>query len=149
MRILPATLFAALLLSSMANAEAATIYKWVDAQGRTHFGSQPPAGLESQRLTTTSRPAVTGTSPLSGQPSESADSPSQKEIDAKIKRQVAIEQAELQAYCTDMRTRLSQLKNNPRLLAEVDGQMVRLSEEERQGRILEAESKISEFCSER
>ena len=64
-----------------------------------------------------------------------------------MKRQVAQEQAELETFCRDMRTRLAQLKNNPRLLAEVDGQMVRLSEEERQNRIRETEEKISEFCS--
>ena len=42
--ILPASLL--LALSSFAM--AAPIYKWVDAEGVTHFGAQPPQGAHSR-----------------------------------------------------------------------------------------------------
>ncbi|MCO3537907.1 DUF4124 domain-containing protein, partial [Pseudomonas aeruginosa] len=45
--ILPASLL--LALSSFAM--AAPIYKWVDAEGVTHFGAQPPQGAQATTVT--------------------------------------------------------------------------------------------------
>ncbi len=45
--ILPASLL--LALSSFAM--AAPIYKWVDAEGVTHFGAQPPQGAQAVSYT--------------------------------------------------------------------------------------------------
>ena len=36
---------------------AGQIYKWVDAQGVTHFGAQPPQGQEATSVVTPSVPA--------------------------------------------------------------------------------------------
>ncbi|MCO3936088.1 DUF4124 domain-containing protein, partial [Pseudomonas aeruginosa] len=46
--ILPASLL--LALSSFAM--AAPIYKWVDAEGVTHFGAQPPQGAQATTVNT-------------------------------------------------------------------------------------------------
>lgn len=35
-----------LMLALCGNAMAAQVYKWVDAQGVTHFGAQPPQGQQ-------------------------------------------------------------------------------------------------------
>lgn len=147
MRTLAITLFAGLLLSGIACAQAATIYKWTDNQGQVHFGSQPPAGYASERITTRSSNTRFFSEPASKQGTGQGVGESQKEIDARVKRKVAQEQAELQAFCTGMRTRLAQLKNNPRLFTEIDGETVHMDEEERQRRIRETEDKISEFCN--
>lgn len=144
MRTLAVTLFAGLLFSGITNAQAATIYKWTDNQGQVHFGSRPPVGHDSERITTKSIEFPVFNEQASEQPSSGE---SQKEIDARVRRDVAREQAELQTFCTSLRTQLSQLKNNPRLLAEINGETVRLSEEERQERISETENKIQEFCN--
>ena len=147
MRLPSAMLFAGLLLCSATGVSAATIYKWVDEQGQTHFGSRPPAGQDTQQFNSRSQGAP-ATSPGTSQ-SAAADNTDQqqKKIDAEVKRQVAQEQAQRKTFCQGMRTRLSQLNNNPRLMSEVDGKTVRLSEEERQKRIRESEEKIREFCS--
>ena len=34
-------------LAAAGTAAAQTIYRWTDAQGRVHFGSEPPAGLKA------------------------------------------------------------------------------------------------------
>ncbi|MNP45618.1 hypothetical protein D3C76_1395570 [compost metagenome] len=70
----------------------------------------------------------------------------QKAIDEKVKADVAAQEAERRKYCETIRTNLAQLQNNPRLRAEVDGEMRRLGEEERQSRIKDAEKAISENC---
>ncbi len=129
-------------ISAMAN--AATIYKWTDSQGRIHFGSQPPVGYSAETITTKNiqLPAATRDS------SETAatEAKTQKEIDRQVQRQIATEEAELRQFCARTRTTLAQLNNNPRLLAEVDGKTVRLSEEERQRRINEAREQIRQNC---
>lgn len=147
MRLPSAILFAGLLLCGTTSVPAATIYKWVDDQGQTHFGSQPPAGRASQQFNSRS-PSTPSAPNDSEQPAAASQTdPQQSKIDAEVKRQVAQEQAQLKTFCLDMRTRLSQLNNNPRLMVEVDGKPVRLREEERQQRILETEEKIRELCS--
>ncbi|CAH0992565.1 hypothetical protein SIN8267_02698 [Sinobacterium norvegicum] len=47
MRIPPLLAVILLLLWPMANAE---IFKWVDAEGNTHFGDQPPDAAKTQTL---------------------------------------------------------------------------------------------------
>lgn len=138
------TLCCAALLCLGATANAATIYKWTDEQGHTHFGSQPPTDYTAEVLTTKpfNLPA-----PAVRQPSEpAAESPRQSDIDQQVRSQVAQQQAELRAYCTSLRTSLSQLNNNPRLFAEVNGKTVRLGEDERQQRIQQVREQISKNC---
>jgi hypothetical protein len=45
------SLFAAMLIAVLpAAAGAATVYKWLDAQGIVTYGNKPPAGMEAQAL---------------------------------------------------------------------------------------------------
>lgn len=125
---------------------ATPIYKWVDAQGVTHFGSEPPnnQGAENiSRQTYQPKPVAS-----SGPKVDSLDnSKTQAEIDREVRQQVAEEAAALKAYCTEARYNLAQLENNPRVLAEVDGKTTRLSEEQRQARITELKTSINERCT--
>lgn len=120
---------------------AGQIYKWVDAQGVTHFGAQPPQGLEASTVVTPPSPAG---QPVA--PPRSNEIGDQRAIDNKVKKQVADQQAQLQAYCEQARTNLAQLQNNPRLREEVEGRMQRLNDEQRQERINEAQKQIAENC---
>ncbi|WP_028623042.1 DUF4124 domain-containing protein [Pseudomonas sp. Ant30-3] len=121
---------------------AGQIYKWVDAQGVTHFGAQPPQGQEASTVTPSAPPA---SKPLSSQGSSPIGD--QQAIDRKVKRQVAEQQAELKVFCEQARTNLAQLQNNPRVREDVEGEMRRLSEEQRNERITEAQRQIKENCS--
>ena len=120
---------------------AAQIYKWVDAQGVTHFDAQPPPGQPSTTVHTPSpAPAKPATTPGSGVLGD------QKAIDDKVKKQVAEQQAQLKAFCEQARTNLAQLQNNPRLREEVEGQLRRLDDAQRQERIIEAQKQIAQNC---
>lgn len=149
MRTLYANVFIGLLalfLSSAVN--AAAIYKWVDSNGTVHFGSEPPANTAVEKISTkVAKPQPLPEASASQKINAKSEAPSQEEIDKQVRKQVALEQEELKKQCTLLRTRLSQLKNNPRLLTEIDGETVRLSEEQRQERITETEEKIKEFCN--
>jgi hypothetical protein len=141
-----------LLLSLSVSTMASEVYKWVDAQGVTHFGSQPPQGQEATQINTTLPPPKAPTSeglpaPEDLPPLDSAE-PDQEAIDEKVRQEVAAKEAERRKYCETVRTNLSQLQNNPRVrVAEENGEMRRLTEEERQERIEEAQQAIAEHCN--
>lgn len=138
-----------LLLAISATAMAGQVYKWVDAQGVTHFSAQPPQGQEATTINTAlpaPKPApaeATETAPTF----ESIANPEQAAIDAKVKQDVATKEAERKKYCEEVRTNLAQLQNNPRLRMEVEGEVRRLSEDERQARIAETQKSITDNCN--
>ncbi|WP_338583061.1 DUF4124 domain-containing protein [Pseudomonas sp. MAG733B] len=120
---------------------AAQIYKWVDAQGVTHFDAQPPQGQQATVVVTPSSPAskppTTTNSGVIGD---------QRAIDNTVKEQVAEQQAELKVFCDQARTNLAQLQNNPRLREEVEGELRRLDDAQRQERISETQKQIADNC---
>lgn len=147
MRFLITTVNLLLLLSL--SASAAPIYKWVDAQGVTHFASEPPTDQPAESINKQTLRAVPA--PKQVAPStaiqNSNHSKTQADIDREVRQQVAEETAALKKYCTQVRYNLAQLENNPRVLAEVAGETVRLSEEERQARIQELKDTLAERCA--
>ncbi|MCQ4321383.1 DUF4124 domain-containing protein [Stutzerimonas stutzeri] len=134
-----------LLLALSSNIMAAQVYKWVDAEGVTHFGAQPPQGQPTETLNTAVAPPKPGVTESTA--SEQSGESEQRDIDRKVKRQVAEQEAERQRYCTTLRTNLAQLQNNPRVRVEEDGGTRRLNEEERQARIGETRQKIADNCN--
>ncbi|NWL75405.1 DUF4124 domain-containing protein [Pseudomonas taiwanensis] len=143
-----------LLLALSSSAMAGQVYKWVDAQGVTHFGAQPPEGQQATSVNTSvpkPRPSLPSPDSETSQPAaplpESKPVGDQKAIDEKVKADVATQEAERRKYCDTIRTNLAQLQNNPRLRAEVNGEVQRLTEEERQSRIKEAEKAIGDNCN--
>ncbi|MGH8436612.1 MAG: DUF4124 domain-containing protein [Pseudomonas sp.] len=138
-----------LLLALSATAMASQVYKWVDAQGITHFGAQPPQGQDATSINTVAAPPKLPVPTAAPAPAPAPDSPAdteQKAIDDKVKKDVATQEAERKKYCETVRTNLAQLQNNPRLREVVNGETRRLTEEERQGRITESEKAIAENC---
>ncbi|GAB6406543.1 DUF4124 domain-containing protein [Pseudomonas sp. MHK4] len=120
---------------------AAQIYQWVDAQGVTHFDAHPPTDQSRTTIVTPASPSgKPGNAPHSGAIGD------QQAIDKSVKKQVAEQQNQLKAFCEQARTNLAQLQNNPRLREEVDGQMRRLDDSQRQERIGETQKQIADNC---
>ncbi|MHC8388447.1 DUF4124 domain-containing protein [Pseudomonas sp. MDT2-39-1] len=120
---------------------AGQIYKWVDAQGVTHFDAQPPQGQEVTTVLTPSPPAGKPAAPT-----RSTAIGDQQAIDNTVKKQVADQQAQLKVFCEQARTNLAQLQNNQRLREDVDGELRRLTDEQRQERTTEAQKQIADNC---
>lgn len=120
---------------------AGQIYKWVDPQGVTHFGAQPPQGQEATTVMMPSSPADKPATP----PRSNAIG-DQQTIDNTVKKQVAKQQAQLKVFCEQARTNLAQLQNNPRLREDVDGEMRRLTDLQRQERTTETQKRITDNC---
>lgn len=131
-----------LLLALHGSAMGATIYKWVDAEGITHFGAHPPAGQAATRMPSVSAPPP----PEPAAPEPPITDERQHAADARVRQEVAEQEAQRQAYCDRLRISLAQLKNNPRLRIEDNGEQRRLSEDERSRRIAETEQNIATTC---
>ncbi|EPJ78230.1 MULTISPECIES: DUF4124 domain-containing protein [Pseudomonas] len=138
-------IFSALLALAIGNtSQAAQIFKWVDAQGVTHFDAQPPAGQAAQQINTAQPPPpASAPTPPQGDVDGAAQ---QRAIDKQVKKQIATEEAKRKENCTKLRTNLAQLQNNPRVREQVEGETKRLSEDERQDRISETQKAIEDFC---
>lgn len=134
------------LLALSANVNAGQIYKWEDAQGNVHFGSQPPEGQDSTQVNPNISQPKISPAPSKTVADDGAEDEEQKAIDDKVKKDVAKQETERKKYCESARNNLAQLKNNPRVLVEENGQVKRLTEEERQSRIAESEKAIETTC---
>ncbi|AVI83248.1 glycosyltransferase [Pseudomonas syringae pv. tomato] len=132
-------LAAALAIS--ATSQAASIYKWVDAQGVTHFDARPPTGQQVQEINVQKPPPASAPS----KPVDDGDA-QQRAIDQKVKSQVKAQEAKRAENCETLRTNLAQLQNNPRVREQVGGESKRLTEENRKTRIEETEKAIGELC---
>ena len=130
-----------LLLSPLAI--AAPIYKWVDANGVTHFDAQPPA---DQKATEVGSSKANSASSSTVDDDASDTGPDQATIDRKVKLEIAGQEAKIKEYCETARTNVAQLKNNPRVRMEINGENRRLTDEERKGKITEIEEQIKEQC---
>ena len=125
------------------------IYKWVDAAGETHYTQlPPPEGITATEVRRT--PATD---------SSGADAQLQQQVEAMDKRLEAREKAETNAEmeaeiarvsrenCEIARKNLAELQQGGvKRYRTGDGQVIRLTEEDRQQRIAEANSQIQEFC---
>jgi hypothetical protein len=131
---------ASLLIGLSPLCMASPIYKWIDGQGVTHFDAQPPQGQEA----TVVKPALPAGKPIT--PPHNSAIGDQQAIDNTVKKQVAERQAQLKTFCEQARTNLAQLQNNPRLREEVDGEMRRLTNQQRQERITETQKQIQDNC---
>lgn len=134
-------LMASLLVGLSPMCMAGQVYKWVDAQGVTHFDAQPPQGAEAT--------TVIKSSPSVAKPPAPAPAGvigDQKAIDQQVKKQIAEHEAQLRTFCEQARTNLAQLQNNPRVREDVEVEMRRLTDEERRQRIDETRKQIDEHC---
>ncbi|MFG0382949.1 DUF4124 domain-containing protein [Pseudomonas sp. zbq_18] len=133
------------LLALSTTVSAGQIYKWVDAQGNVHFGSQPPEGQKAAEV----NPNISQPKPPAPQvtatPADSEDAVQEK-LDQQAREDVAKNEAERKVYCERIRKDLAQMKANPRVRIEDGGELRRLTEEERQERISKSEASIKENC---
>jgi hypothetical protein len=139
-------LVASLMLVSMGSLHAAQVYKWVDASGVTHFDAKPPVGQAATPIDTHAPPPASPPKGSQGDNDDVENDPEQKTADAKVKEQVAEQEQRTKDFCDQARTNLAQLNNNPRVRQEVDGELRRLTEQERQAQISDTRKSIADQC---
>ena len=139
--------FAALLAAVAAHAQ---VYRWVDEQGKVHYGERPPAGakanaIEDRLATPPGAPAQKGASDAAQQERDFQRRRMERE-QQEARDQKAAEKVRQQ--CERERSRLAQLRNVRRIAVGVDekGNQRYMSEEERTNAIASQEAAIAQTC---
>ncbi|MCH1927064.1 DUF4124 domain-containing protein [Shewanella sp. C32] len=135
-----------LMTISLPIVQAATIYKWVDKNGVTHFSQDPPPTenqtteqLDSAKL---APPKLGSVAPsTTAEPAPAATNPSVAEISARNAEQA-------KSICEQAKFQLDVLNTHRRLQRqdEATGQVIEMSEEERQQQIATQQQRIKLFC---
>ena len=138
------------ILSLSATATFSEIYKWNDTNGQVNYSQQAPINLPYIIIEVPPPPAID-------------PNIAQKEIDELIKQQEAEEQLRLEQQnqqkiaadeqanreknCEIAQQQLQKYQNNPgRRILDADGNAIRLTEEERQQKILESQENVTKYC---
>lgn len=138
----------AVLFFAATSAGAEGIYKWVDSQGRLHFGGTPPPGAKAQRLNTppTADPA----------PGEGAARTWQEQLELSGQRkQLAQEQEqkarqdrqEYERRCLEARQALDTLnRERPIYRNNVQGEREYIDDNQRQAAREAANQRVATYC---
>lgn len=138
----------ALIAASAVHAE---IYKWVDSSGQTQYTqTPPPEGVESVNIETSQSPVPEAADTESVPKAEikASEEPEQQKTGTARDPEKEAEIARISKQnCITARNNLEQLSRSGQIRYRTgDGEVLRLSEEDRQQRIEEARSQIKEFC---
>jgi hypothetical protein len=124
-----------------------TIHKWVDSNGVTHFGSEPPKNIKSVEVEPRVYAPSTPAAPTEKASENKAEDKPKDPTAAKPKEMLTISAEQIAAQCKNAQQRLQQLEASPRLMTRTDdGQMQRVPEEERQKMMDEERKRVQENC---
>lgn len=132
----------------VAQAAAAAVYKWTDAQGRVHYSSQPPPGQSAEAVKIRQGSPAAAEQPPQANRAATADAPAQSAADEDAARQARREA--LRKNCEIARKNLAALEDPTyrRFRLEEGKEPEFLTDEQRQAQIVKARSQVQEFCIE-
>ena len=140
---------AVLLVVAPALSPAASVYKWTDEEGVTHFGDRQPSGRQSESVSvrTGKRSEDSRQSPqeqVEALENEEAEKAGQQEESAADEAR----RKQREANCETARSNLDILQRNSRIRIEEDGEQRYLSEEEIEEQSKKFEGIADENCGE-
>lgn len=112
---------------------SASVYKWTDENGVTHFGDRQPTGKQSERVNVRSGTASTVTSDRKSPQERLNDLQKREEDQAVTERERASQEArrkQREANCATARANLDAIDSNARIQIEENGETRYLSPEE-------------------
>ncbi len=130
-----------------APAFATTIYKWVDENGVTHYSQEKPPEITTEKLYSEDieQQKVGFTAPKVTERQEEQKSEAALAAEAITEK----DKAQAKAICENAQHQLKVLETHTRLTRknEKDGEMVRMTEEDRQSEIAAQKQRIKLFCN--
>ncbi len=151
LRGLALTAVLVLMTSTSFAADKHGIYKWVDDSGEVHYTQKPPPNRETQELKPP--PAPTGDpAAISDKLKEQVDAMEKRQTEKRegasdAKQWVEIQKIRRENCATAGRNLAMLQQGGNRAYRTADGQVVRLTDEDRQQRIDEANRQIEENCT--
>lgn len=138
-----------IVLLAIGGPAAAGMYKWVDEQGNVQYSQQPPAGRQAESIKAPPPPSSSAdeeTARLKQQMEGFDERQGDRAKAAAEQQQSADVEAQRKANCEMARTNLQTLTSRGQISIKEGDEYRRLSEEERQAKIAEAQKQVDEFC---
>lgn len=140
---------AVLLAATPSMAFAASVYKWTDEDGVTHFGDRQPAGQQAESVSVRTGKSSSNTRMS---PQEQLERLETREAEESEQRQEsAVEEArrkQREANCETARTNLTLIQQNNRIRIEEEGELRYLTPEEIDEKKQQFEKIAEENCGE-
>ncbi len=128
-------------------AMSASVYKWTDENGITHFGDRQPVGASSETVNVRSGTSSGAATSRSSPQKRLGELQEQQQNEADREKETAVEAArrkQREANCENARSNLKVIESNARIRIEEDGEMRYLSPEE----IAEQKEKLEKIAAE-
>ncbi|PLY16394.1 MAG: hypothetical protein C0631_03890 [Sedimenticola sp.] len=147
-------LLASLATLFLATQAEAKMYRWVDESGTTVYSQTPPIDGNASEVTVTPAPSSAPAAPQTPEPQQSAapeEATPEAAVDdeAEMARKKAASDKIKAESCAAAKHNLSVYQNaGNKLIKTPEGLYERLTDEQREERIKQAEENVKEFCSE-
>lgn len=138
------------VISFFATATFADIYKWIDENGETHYTQQAPQGISSTSIKTPPPPTLDPKIAQQQVDELIQQQESDDELRLEAKKQIKVEaenKINQEKNCSIAQQKLQQYQDNPgRRISDEQGNVTRLTEEERQQKIQESQDNVNTYC---
>lgn len=127
----------------------AGVYRWVDAQGQTHYSSQPPEGKTAESIKVKPLQKIQDSDieeKYANDEKKEKEDQKQAEYNRQAQQQATERNTQLKQACDGMRKDLALYKNEPRTRININGVVRRLTPEELTTKITELQKNIEENC---
>lgn len=128
---------------------SAEMYKWVDADGQTHFTQEPPPpGVEGQAVKPPPPPASPDLRKDTTQKWETyvKDANQQRDKAAEAEKKAEADKAFMEENCRRAKISVESYSVPHALIQEPDGSRKRITEDERQQGLKEAQDRVDKYC---
>jgi hypothetical protein len=127
---------------------AAGIYKWQDADGKTHFSDKPPPDVEAETIKAPTAPAAQNAGTELEALTERVEENYQRRMEQRAEQAREREEAEkMAAHCADTRAKLERLQTSTRRqIINAQGEREFLPEEQRQAWMRQAREELEKHC---
>lgn len=136
-----------LLAATPGIAMSASVYKWTDEDGVTHFGDRHPTGKKSELVNVRSGTSSKSASDRATPQERVSEMEERQKTEAEQRRETAQEEArrkQREANCATARSNLEMINSNARIRVEENGEQRYLSPEE----IAEQRQRFEEIADE-
>ena len=146
---------AALAMAMTAGLLADEVYRWVDEDGVVHFGDRAQGIPNAEVVNVPSGPSrqaeapppTTPAAPQAEADSEPSYAQQRRDARAEARRKAAEERRQIEATCTEARSRVAALEPSTKVLVEDEqGNVVRMEDERRLELLHEAKAYIANNC---
>lgn len=143
-------MFSILMAAAPGLASGASVYKWTDENGVTHFGDRQPTGKNAEQVNVrsgTSRNAANNRTSPQEQLNEIEE---RQQEETQQREETAVEEArrkQREANCATARSNLKVISSNARIRVEENGEMRYLNPEEIEEQRQKYEEIVTENCN--